>query len=124
MPLFGQLQTFVFAGYQPGELNEWSKKTNTELAAHIPLIIRVPWELSSIGRHTMVKAELVDLYRTRAELSGLSSSAPEIEASVQGTSLAAVFKDPIYPMTKPTFSQIGRCSCEQFCPGGPVNAVS
>ena len=36
----------------------------------------------------MVKAELADLYRTLAELSGLSSSAPEIEASGQGTSLA------------------------------------
>ena len=93
-------------------------RTGTEL------IIRVPWELNSIGKRTVVKAELVDLYRTLAELSGLSSSAPEIEASVQGTSLAAAFKGPAYPMTKPAFSQIGRCSCGQFCPGGPVNAVS
>ena len=29
-------------GWQLGELNEWSKKTNTELATHIPMIIRVP----------------------------------------------------------------------------------
>ena len=30
-------------GYQLGELNEWSKKTNTELGVHVPLLIRVPW---------------------------------------------------------------------------------
>ena len=28
-------------GYQLGELNQWSKKTNTELATHVPLLIRV-----------------------------------------------------------------------------------
>lgn len=51
---------------QLGELNEWSKKTNTELATHIPLIIRVPWMTQSTGARTTVKIELVDLLRTRA----------------------------------------------------------
>jgi arylsulfatase A-like enzyme len=50
-------------GYQLGELNEWSKKTNTELAVHIPLIIRVPWKTKSIGKRTKVKAELIDIYK-------------------------------------------------------------
>ena len=50
--------------YQLGELNEWSKKTNTELATHIPLIIRVPWITQSTGARTTVKIELVDLLRT------------------------------------------------------------
>ena len=36
-------------GYQLGELNEWSKKTNTELATRVPLIIRVPWKQASAG---------------------------------------------------------------------------
>jgi hypothetical protein len=38
-----------------------SKKTDTELAVHVPLIMRVPWKLQSIGKRTTVKAELVDL---------------------------------------------------------------
>ena len=52
-----------------GELNEWSKKTDTELAVHVPLLIRVPWKAASLGKRTTVKAELVDLYRTLVELS-------------------------------------------------------
>ncbi|EDQ89668.1 uncharacterized protein MONBRDRAFT_25248 [Monosiga brevicollis MX1] len=53
-------------------LNEWSKKTDSELAVHVPLIIRVPWKPSSQGQRTIVKAELVDLYRTLAELAGFN----------------------------------------------------
>merc|ERR1712110_1010616 len=74
-------------GYQLGELNEWSKKTNTELAVHIPLFIRVPWKKGSIGKRTLVKAELVDMYRTLVDLAGFDG----VQDSVQGTSLAKVF---------------------------------
>jgi arylsulfatase A-like enzyme len=60
-------------GYQLDELNEWTKMTNTELATHVPLLIRAPWAAASVGQRTSVKAELVDLYRTLAELSGIGS---------------------------------------------------
>jgi hypothetical protein len=60
-------------GYQLDELNEWTKMTNTELATHVPLLIRAPWAAASVGQRTSVKAELVDLYRTLAELSGNGS---------------------------------------------------
>ena len=36
-------------GYQLGELNQWSKKTNTELATHVPLIVRVPWLKAAVN---------------------------------------------------------------------------
>ncbi len=49
------------SGYQLGELNEWSKKTNTEWATHVPLLIRVPWIKSSIGKRCRALVELVDL---------------------------------------------------------------
>lgn len=99
---------------QLGELNEWSKKTNTELAVHVPLIIRVPWLSNSIGARTTVKIELVDLYKTVVDLAALPVSA--IEASVQGVSLATVFDAPSISKgsaleTKAAFSQIGRCDC-------------
>eukprot|EP00666_Eupelagonemidae_sp_cell4sb_P011975 gene11975-20694_t len=55
-------------GYHLGELNEWSKKTNAEVAVRIPLLIRAPWKAGSVGARTTVKAELVDLYRTLADL--------------------------------------------------------
>lgn len=94
-------------GYQLGELNEWSKKTNTELAVHIPLFIRVPWKNNSIGKRTQVKAELVDMYRTLAELTGLGG----VEDGVQGTSLAEVFDNPAALQKKVAYSQIPRCGC-------------
>lgn len=73
--------TATSAGYQLGELNEWSKKTDTELAVHVPLIVRVPWMTASLGKRTTVKAELVDLYRTLADLSGLTGVHPPVEDS-------------------------------------------
>lgn len=102
---------------QLGELNEWSKKTNTELAVHVPLIIRVPWKTNSMGKRTAVKAELVDLYRTLVDLAGFNQS--DVQPDVQGTSLAPVFEDPTSPPAhlndKVSFAQIGRCAC-QFWP--------
>ena len=99
-------------GYQLGELNEWSKKTDTELATRIPLIIRVPWLSASVGAVTTVKAELIDIYRTLVDLAGLDAS--KIEPDVQGTSLAPVFKDVKALPTKLAYSQIGSCACQNY----------
>ena len=105
-------------GWQLGELNEWSKKTNTELATHIPLLIRVPWKTNSIGKKTNIKIELVDLYRTVADLAGLDN----IQDSVQGISVAAALDDPETNKydNKAAFSQIGRCQCQMQ---GTANSV-
>ena len=78
----------------------------------MPLLIRVPWKPNSIGQRTAVKAELIDLYRTLVELAGFEQSA--VQTSVQGTSLAPVFDDPIgAPMVKSkvAYSQHPRCGC-------------
>ena len=122
-------------GYQLGELNEWSKKTDTELATRVPLIIRVPWKPRAAGAKTAVNAELVDMYRTLAELSGLADG---VQDDVQGTSLAPLFDQPsLLPSAaagpsaadsdaaaaaalavKPAFSQIGSCACEEHTKDG------
>jgi len=106
-------------GYQLGELNEWSKKTNTDLATRVPLIIRVPWKTESVGARTAVRAELVDLYRTLVDLAGLDAAA--IQGDVQGVSLAPLFDAPAAPppalVAKPAFSQIGSCACKQYVKG-------
>ena len=94
-------------GYQLGEGNEWSKKTDTELAVRVPLIVRVPWKTASVGTRTDVRAELVDIYRTLASLAGLSDA---VQSDVQGTSLAPIFDGGAPPAAlaaKPAFSQIG-----------------
>ena len=48
-------------GYQLGEHDSWHKQTNWELAARVPLIIRVPWKPQSQGQITYGLVELVDL---------------------------------------------------------------
>lgn len=102
-----------------GELNEWSKKTTDTLATHVPLIIRVPWKTTSIGARSAVRAELVDLYKTLAELTGLDDG---LQPDIQGVSLAPVFDDPAHPpaalASKPAFSQIGSCACKNYTRNG------
>eukprot|EP01052_Picozoa_sp_SAG31_P051293 SAG31_NODE_12113_length_967_cov_1.488479_2_plen_167_part_01 len=95
-----------------GELNEWSKKTDTELATRVPFIIRVPWASASIGKRTLVKAELIDMYKTLVALSGLPAT--DIEDGVQGSSLAPVFANPAAMKTKKAYSQIGSCACQAY----------
>ena len=97
-------------------MNEWSKKTNTELATRVPLIIRAPWLPASAGARTTVRAELVDVYRTLVDLAGLDASA--IQADVQGQSLAPLLAAPAAPpaplAAKNAYSQIGSCACREY----------
>ena len=103
-------------GYQLGELNEWSKKTNNELAVRVPLLIRAPWKRAAAGQRSAVRAELVDLYRTLVDLAGLDAGA--VQPDVQGASLAPLFDDPAAPPPalagKAAFSQIGSCACRVY----------
>ncbi len=104
-------------GYQLGELNEWSKKTTTELATRVPLIIRAPMLPQSAGTRTSVRAELVDLYRTLVDLAGLDATA--IQPDVQGVSLAPLLVAPASPPPallagKAAYSQIGSCACKVY----------
>lgn len=81
----------------------------------------MPWKTQAVGKKTTVKAELIDMYKTLAELAGIGpvESGPQ---GVQGTSLAALFDDPEHPPPmlagKKAFSQIGRCSCGAFASCG------
>ena len=79
-----------------GEHGDWSKCTNWELDARVPLIIRAPWLSSSIGLRTGAMAELVDLYPTAVALSGL----PAVPASegLEGTSLLPVLEQPTHEL--------------------------
>ena len=110
-------------GWMLGEQNEWSKKTNDELSTHIPMIIRVPWKQNSVGKKTDVRMELIDLYKTVADLAGLPAN--KIQSSVQGQSVASVFENPSTTAfdTKVAYSQIGRCGCYMRSPGRTVQCA-
>ena len=75
-------------GYQLGEKACWTKHTNFELGTRVPLIMRAPW-LPAGGARITPPVEIVDMYKTMAELAGL----PAPESGVQGRSLAPLFID-------------------------------
>lgn len=56
-------------GWHLGDLGEWGKNTNFELATRSPLLMRIPGRAG--GRTIEAVVELVDLYPTLAELCGL-----------------------------------------------------
>lgn len=51
-------------GWQLGEHNSWHKFTNFELGTRVPLIIRAPWKVASVGKRVNMMVELVDVYPT------------------------------------------------------------
>ena len=73
-------------GQQLGEHNLWEKMSVFEAATRVPLVVRAPWVNGSAGRAVFDVVELVSLYRSLAELSGVPSTA--IEPGVEGTSFA------------------------------------
>ena len=79
-----------------------------ELATRIPLIIKVPWKTSSIGRRTVALVEAVDFYKTLVGLAGLPPPA-SIGEQLNGTSLEPLFDDPTNRSFSPAaFSQFAK----------------
>ncbi len=76
---------------QLGEHGEWCKQTLFELATRVPLMIRVPGDVASASRGKTARAlvELVDMYKTLADLFGLHT-----ETGVEGRSFAPLFSNP------------------------------
>jgi arylsulfatase A-like enzyme len=84
-------------GYHLGEKGKWSKAYSLfEVGTRVPLIIAVPGAKARTSRRTV---QLIDLYRTLAELAGLPRP-----LGVEGRSLVAVLKNPQTRWSHPAFS--------------------
>eukprot|EP00118_Oscarella_pearsei_P027704 m.311308 g.311308 ORF g.311308 m.311308 type:complete len:539 (+) comp64854_c0_seq1:54-1670(+) len=90
-------------GYQLGELGEWGKCTNYELATRVPLIIRSPSQKQA-GQTSSALVELVDLFPTLVDLAGL----PAPPFRLEGRSLAPLLDDPNTEWSYGAFSQFPR----------------
>jgi iduronate 2-sulfatase len=78
-------------GFHLGDHGIWTKHTNYEQAARIPLLIIAPG-VTRPGGSTRQIAESVDIFPTLAELSGLP--APRGPQPVDGVSLVPVLRNP------------------------------
>ena len=78
-------------GWHLGDHGMWTKHTNYEQAARIPLIVVAP-EVTAPGSHTRQLTETVDLYPTLCDLAGLP--APQVPQPLDGVSLVPVLRDP------------------------------
>lgn len=84
-------------GWKLGEHSAWSKQDIWETGARVPLLIRAPWLSKSAGAHTFALAEIVDMYKTLADLAGLPPPPADGPNGVQGTSLGAILRDSAGP---------------------------
>jgi iduronate 2-sulfatase len=85
-------------GLHLGEHGLWSKTTCFELDTHIPLMIVTPEHKG--GQRSDALVELLDIYPTLADLSGLS--APK---DLEGVSLRPLLEDPRAAVKSAAFSQ-------------------
>ncbi len=74
-------------GWFLGEHGFWCKQSNFEKAAHIPLILKIPWERQGSKVNALV--ESVDIFPTLCELTGVSSP-----FHLQGKSFADLISNP------------------------------
>lgn len=78
-------------GYNLGHHTMWQKSSLFENSLRVPLLISAPGFEESAGSRTDSLVELVDLYPTIAELTGLTDKQP---SNLHGNSLTTVMKNP------------------------------
>eukprot|EP00051_Salpingoeca_urceolata_P009679 m.117620 g.117620 ORF g.117620 m.117620 type:complete len:544 (+) comp16405_c0_seq1:48-1679(+) len=78
-------------GYHLMEHQMIHKQTAFELTSRVPLIVRAPFKPASVGKTTDAFIELVDLFPTLSELSGVGLPTNE---TLDGKSHAALFDNP------------------------------
>ncbi|MDF3128539.1 sulfatase-like hydrolase/transferase [Kiritimatiellaeota bacterium B1221] len=86
-------------GYHMGEHDKYQKTTLFEDATRAPLMISAPG-MTTAGQSTASLAEMVDLYKTLADLAGL----PEPE-QVSGVSLKPVLDNPVQTVRDSALTQ-------------------
>ena len=89
-------------GYHLGEHGLWFKQSCFEESAKTPLIISVPGKKST-GKLSTRTVELVDIYPTLAELTGLKPP-----SKLDGESLAGLINDPSAKWDHPAYTQVQR----------------
>lgn len=88
-------------GFKLGEHGSWGKSSNFELDARVPLIVRMPGCTS--GKQAQGLVEMLDIYPTLAELTGIP-----VPSHAEGKSFARLLKNPGLPGKDAAFTQCTR----------------
>ena len=86
-------------GWHLGDMGVWGKATNYEIATRVPMMIWAP-NMKTRGQNTRALVELVDIYPTLCELTGVP-----IPPHVEGHSFVPLMDSPNRPWKKAAFSQ-------------------
>lgn len=89
-------------GWKLGDHNSWGKMTNYNIDLKVPVIIRTPYQ-EKRGVQTHAITELVDLFPTLCELTGIN-----IPDYMQGQSLVPLMTNPEQDWKSAAFSQFHR----------------
>ncbi len=87
-------------GYHLGDHGLWQKMSLFERSARVPLVIAAP-NARGNGRAVGGVVELLDLYRTLADLAGLTPA-----AEIEGTSLRPMLDDPRATVKQSAFTKV------------------
>ncbi len=85
-------------GWKLGEHGSWCKQTNYNIDTRVPLLIRAPG-YQGMGRHTDQLTELVDLFPTLCDLTGIA-----VPDNMEGSSLEPLLANPDMPLKSAVFS--------------------
>lgn len=86
-------------GWHLGDMGVWGKATNYEIAARVPLMIWTP-DMKVRGQKTEALVELVDIFPTLCELTGVSTP-----KHIEGHSFVPLLNAPDRTWKKAAFSQ-------------------
>jgi uncharacterized sulfatase len=87
-------------GYHLGDHGLWQKMSLFEKSARVPLVIAAPGARGN-GRAASGVVELLDLYRTLADLAGLTPA-----AEIEGQSLRPMLDDPRATVKQRAFTKV------------------
>lgn len=92
-----------------------------DLSSRVPMMIRAPWIQSSVGVYDSTVVELLDVYRTAADLAGIpvtkSLEAEKGYESLGGRSMVPLLeRDPEAGRDRLAFTQYPRCATREGFP--------
>lgn len=102
-------------GWHLGDMGIWGKATNYEIATRVPMVIWTP-DMKQRGATTDALVELVDIYPTLCDLSGVP-----LPQHLEGRSFAPLLDEPNQPWKKAALSQFPNPALREWA-ANPLSA--